>query len=174
MLIEDYFYIDLKNIVKNSKRDNISKWKALDREKTLLQLFAPYGDVYIEIKYTQNKFGNRAWLVCPKCLRRFTRLYSVYEKLQCRKCHNLKYSSCNRHREKHFENFVKPYRRFTNLKEKLIRKMRKVKRETLTKEYKQLFDLLMSYQDTQIAFFKYSKSIRDLELKSRKILQKNY
>ena len=152
--IEHYTYLDIKKVISYYNKSGASIWQALEHEKFVLNKTDPYDDVRVDINYTQNKFGIRPWLVCPICSRRCTKLYSLHRKLKCRICHKLKYSSCSRHREHRYENFIKPLWRFYKVEKLLECKMRIEKRKRLVNEYNELLNKLSNYRDKRGGYYR--------------------
>lgn len=87
--------------------------------------------VYLTTSRT-NFNGERVWFQCPDCWRRvgcfFVPPYS--NRLLCRHCHNLAYSSQNRHRESVWECFHGPEHR----RNKILKKLENKWLRTPTKE----------------------------------------
>jgi len=86
-----------------------------------------------------NYGGERWWYVCPlvvggrSCLRRCRIIYMPpgSEYFGCRECHRLTYESRQRHREKFYEGFEKPYKAAKALQGELARAKSWKKKERL-------------------------------------------
>lgn len=86
----------------------------------------------IEFTSSQTNFGGkRIWFVCPFCLKRKGVLYRPYDMYtyRCVSCHDLAYSSQNRHREFKYE----MYDKFQIQKKKIEKRLRNKYRRFLTK-----------------------------------------
>ena len=89
-----------------------------------------------------NYGGKRWWYLCPlvvngrSCLRRCRIVYMPIgsEYFGCRKCHSLTYESRQKHRDKFYEGFEKPYKVVTAVQEKLARTRSWKKKEKLWRQ----------------------------------------
>ena len=75
--------------------------------------------------YSNTNFnGRRVWFKCPYCNRRVGCLYIPFysDKVLCRQCHNLAYSSQNLHRNRFLDYFQKFERKQKKIEKKLDNK----------------------------------------------------
>ena len=172
MLVEGCYYIDLKRIIKRSKQDKISLYKALEWEKSFVEISAPFASVDIDIKYTGITYGRRPWLICPDCRRRCAQLFVFQKKISCRICHNLKYKACTYHRNSYYENFGKHLRRFKKLTNMLYKKMRRSRRAKLEEEHHELFVKLNDAMNAQIILNE--QNITKFKIKCESVLKSKY
>lgn len=102
--------------------------------------------------------GKRWWYICPlvlngdPCHRRCRIVYlpprSKY--FGCRKCHQLTYESRQRHREKFYEEFEKPFKTMRAIDDKLARTRSWEKKAVMLRKQLQAAETIENYTDTLI------------------------
>ena len=105
-----------------------------------------------------NYGGKRWWFVCPlvvngqPCKRRSRIVYmpSGAEFFGCRECHRLTYESRQRHREKFYEGFEKPYKAIESMQLKLPRTKSLAKREKLWRKLLHAHAAIENYNNNLI------------------------
>ncbi len=114
-------------------------------------------DYVISVVATPCNFGGkRWWYMCPlvvngrSCRRRCRIVYMPpgAEYFGCRECHRLTYESRQRHREKFYEGFEKPYKTVDVLQEELARARSWRKKEKLWCRLSRACTAIESYADS--------------------------
>lgn len=113
-------------------------------------------DYIIPVVSTPCNFGGkRWWYICSlivngeSCHRRCRIVYLPpgAEYFGCRECHQLSYESRQRHREKFYERFEKPFKKVKAVQEKLSRVRSWGKKEKLWRELIQASEKVQKYTD---------------------------
>lgn len=114
-------------------------------------------DYVVPLSFTEcNYGGERPWFLCPEkdCGRRVAKLYKppTGDLFLCRECHDLTYQSSQRSGISHYENIIKPLKRYQEAEEELDKHFT---RENL----RELYDARKELEEGRV---KFSEKLADI------------
>lgn len=146
-LVEDTLKLSIWEVAKWFPKGGIERKKEMRFSMTVEGKQVSYT---VKLTTTNTHFGSsRLWWVCPLCGKRVGCLYVVdkAKPIACRKCHNLKYEKAVRHRQKDFDEIIKPLSELKRIEKHLqmkwlhedtIKDLNSKKKKTLNKLMKEL------------------------------------
>lgn len=138
--------LDINEVVATMKKFDLSFSHALKKRYWILEclLNVHYPEAGLKTETTSLKSGERIWFLCPECENRAGKLFVINSELACRKCHELRYECQYYHRESFYEDYLKHFKNYNKLVNKLKNgKVQKKELEAITKEIKRLKLVLM-------------------------------